>query len=123
MTLADINNINETPDYTESFDQNDVQQNRLMGALAYLGILILIPLFAAKESPFARFHCNQGLILIIAEVVVNILYRIFKNVPLIGLIIAIVDIALFVLAILGIINAAKGKAKELPLIGGIQILK
>lgn len=121
--MADINNINETPDYTASFDPNDVQQNRLMGALAYLGILILVPLFAAKESPFARFHCNQGLILIIAEVVVNILYRIFKNVPVIGLIIAIVEIALFVLAILGIINAAKGKAKELPLIGGIQILK
>jgi len=34
-----------------------------------------------------------------------------------------VQIALFVLAIIGIVNAASGKAKELPLIGKITILK
>ncbi len=116
-------NINETPDYTASFDQNDVQSNRLMAALSYVGILVLIPLLAAKESPFARFHCNQGLVLLIADVIVNVLYSIFRKVPLLGFVVGLVSLALFVLAILGIINAAKGKAKELPLIGGIQLIK
>ena len=32
-------------------------------------------------------------------------------------------LALFVFAIMGIINAINGKAKELPLVGGFQILK
>ena len=27
---------------------------------AYLGILVLAPLFGAKKSPFVRFHVNQG---------------------------------------------------------------
>lgn len=120
-------NINTTPDYTASFDQNDIQQNRVMGVLSYLGILVLIPLFAAKESPFARFHCNQGIVLALAEVILSFAVRIFGRLPLVGWIIRLVGglggLALFVFAIMGIINAINGKAKELPLVGGFQILK
>ncbi len=119
--------INTTPDYTASFDQNDIQQNRVMGVLSYLGILVLIPLFAARESPFARFHCNQGIVLALAEVILSFAVRIFGRLPLVGWIIRLVGglggLALFVFAIMGIINAINGKAKELPLVGGFQILK
>lgn len=119
--------INTTPDYTASFDQNDIQQNRVMGVLSYLGILVLIPLFAARESPFARFHCNQGIVLALAEVILSFAVRIFGRLPLVGWIIRLVGVlgglALFVFAIMGIVNAINGKAKELPLVGGFQILK
>ena len=119
--------INTTPDYTASFDQNDIQQNRVMGVLSYLSILVLIPLFAARESPFARFHCNQGIVLALAEVILSFAVRIFGRPPLVGWIIRLVGglggLALFVFAIMGIINAINGKAKELPLVGGFQILK
>ncbi|MBE7005567.1 MAG: zinc ribbon domain-containing protein [Ruminococcaceae bacterium] len=119
--------INTTPDYTASFDQNDIQQNRVMGVLSYLGILVLIPLFAARESPFARFHCNQGIVLALAEVILSFAVRIFGRLPLVGWIIRLVGglggLALFVFAIMGIVNAINGKAKELPLVGGFQILK
>ena len=47
---------------------SDVQENKVMGILAYLSFLVLIPLFAARESPFARFHTNQGLVLAIGEI-------------------------------------------------------
>ena len=120
-------NINETPDYTASFDQNDIQQNRVMGVLSYLSILVLIPLFAAKESPFARFHCNQGIVLALGEVILSLAAKILGKLPLIGWVFKLVGwfggIVLFVFAILGIINAINGKAKELPLIGGIRILQ
>ena len=119
--------INTTPDYTASFDQNDIQQNRVMGVLSYLGILVLIPLFAARESPFARFHCNQGIVLALAEVILSFAVRIFGRLPLVGWIIRLVGglggLAVFVFAIMGIVNAINGKAKELPLVGGFQILK
>ena len=119
--------INTTPDYTASFDQNDIQQNRVMGVLSYLGILVLIPLFAARESPFARFHCNQGIVLALAEVILSFAVRIFGRLLLVGWIIRLVGglggLALFVFAIMGIVNAINGKAKELPLVGGFQILK
>lgn len=125
--MSDINNLNETPDYTPSFNPDDVQNNRIMGVLAYLGLLVLIPLFAAKDSPFARFHCNQGIVLAVAEVVVGIAFRILRKLPLIGWIFSIIaglaSVGMFVLAVLGIINAINGRAKELPIIGGIQILR
>ena len=48
--------------------QSDAQQNKVMGILAYLSWLVIVPLLAAKESPFARYHTNQGLVLAIVEI-------------------------------------------------------
>lgn len=125
--MADFNDINATPDYTSSLDPQDVRQNRGISVLAYLGLLVLIPLFAAKDSPYARFHCNQGIVLFIAELIISAVFRILRGLPLIGwifgIVLALVSIATFVLTIIGIVNAANGRAKELPIIGTIQILQ
>ena len=125
--MSELDNLNETPDYTEVFDQNDVNSNRAMGILAYIGPLVLIPLFAAKESPFARFHSNQGLVLLIAEVIASTGFKILSKLKLIGWIFklpsALVSIGFSVLVVMGIVNAARGRAKELPVIGSIQIIK
>ena len=122
-----LNELNNTPDTTAEYDQNDIEQNKVMAILAYLGILVLVPLFAAKESKFARFHTNQGLVLAIAEIVVSIAVNILDGIPLVGIIVSIagglIGLVSFILAIIGIINAAQGKAKELPVIGGIKLLK
>lgn len=50
----------------------DVESNKVMAVLSYLGILVLIPLLGAKNSPFARFHTNQGLILCIATILYSV---------------------------------------------------
>ncbi len=125
--MSELNNLNETPDYTEVFDQSDVNSNRAMGILAYIGPLVLIPLFAAKDSPFARFHCNQGIVLLIAEVAASIVFQILSRLKLIGWIFTVlsvlVSIGITVLTVIGIVNAARGRAKELPVVGGIQIIK
>ena len=122
----DLNNLNATPDYTSSFDPADVQANKVMGVLAYLSWLVLIPLFAARNSPFARFHCNQGIVLALAEVLAGVILGIARRLPLIGwafrLVGGLASIAWIVLAVIGILNALNGRAKELPLIGGIKIL-
>lgn len=49
-------NLNNTSDMTSQFDPRDIQNNKVMAILAYFGILVLIPIFAAKESKFARFR-------------------------------------------------------------------
>ncbi len=102
-----------------------------MAILAYFGPLVLIPIFAAKQSKFARYHSNQGLVLLIASILYGIAYSILSSIILaiswrfyfIVSIIGLVSIVITVLAIIGIINAATGKAKELPLIGKFKILK
>lgn len=94
--------------------------DQLMGILSYLGILVIIPIAVAKDSEFAMYHANQGLILFIAEV---ILFGI-GMIPILGWIISFFGwIAAVVFAIIGIMNAAGKKKKPLPIIGGYQILK
>ena len=89
--------------------------NKLYNILSYLGILWLVGLIAAKDEPDVRFHVNQGIVLTIGWFVAALLSFI-----LIGF---LLDVVLTVFAIMGIINAAKGEQKELPLIGKIKILK
>ena len=48
----------------------DIEQNKVFAILAYLGILFLVPLLAAPQSPFARYHTNQGIILFITSLIV-----------------------------------------------------
>ena len=109
--------LNETPDTTAAFDADDVKNNKGMAILAYFGILVLIPIFARKDSPFARYHSNQGLILLICWVIVAILRRIWWLLGTVGGLIG------FILFIIGIVNAANGRAKELPVVGKFRLLK
>ena len=105
-------------------DPNDVQQNKVMAVLAYIGILFLVPLLAAPNSQYARFHTNQGLVLFLFDIVVGILTAVLAFIPFIGLIVSsLLGLGIFVLMILGIVNAATGKANELPLIGKSRIIK
>ena len=112
-----VANLNNTPDSTGDFDPEDVRGHKGMAILAYFGILVLIPILAAKDSPFARYHSNQGLILLILGVIAVILGRIW------GVLGWIADIIVFILFIIGIINAANGRAKELPVVGKFRLLK
>lgn len=99
---------------------NDVEENKIYGILAYIGILFIVPLLAAKDSPFAKFHANQGAILFIAGVAVNVVWI----VPVLGWIVGFFGwIAVLGLAVMGIINAANGKMEKLPLIGDFELIK
>ena len=110
-------------------EAQDVENNKVMAVLAYIGILVLVPILAAKESRFARYHANQGLVLFIAEIVVGIVVGIvrtgmaFVGLGLIGHLLGwAFNVLCLLLMVLGIINAAKGALKELPVLGKIAIL-
>lgn len=123
-----VNNIMNTPDTTSQFDQQDINDNKAMAILAYLHILVLVPLLAAPNSKFARYHTNQGFILFIFAVAVEIICTIIGFIPFVGgpiawLVGVICHLAWLALVIIGIINAINGKAKELPIVGKISIIK
>ncbi len=118
---------------TAEFDKEDIAKNKGMAVLAYLSWLVLIPFFRArKTSKFARFHINQGLVLAIAGTVYELLAiiivkAIMKISVRMGVLfettLGLCGVVFLVLLIMGIVNAAKGKAKELPTFGKIRILK
>ena len=122
-----FNEFNNTADTTSQYDKNDIEQNKIMAVLAYISWLVLIPIFAAKDSKFARFHVNQGIVLAIAETICWIILGILKKLPLIGWIFALVDglfsLVCVIFAIIGIVNAVNGRAKELPIVGKYRIFK
>lgn len=112
----------------------DVQQNKTMAILAYF--IFFLPLLAAKESKFARYHANQGLVLLLAFIAVAIVSSIITSIivaamtfsglgalAIVGLLFTLVDIAIGVLGIIGIVNAAQGKVKPMPVLGSITIIK
>lgn len=44
-----FNAATNTADTTSEFDQNDINQNKIMAILAYFGILVLIPIFTPRS--------------------------------------------------------------------------
>jgi uncharacterized membrane protein len=105
----------------------DVEQNKVFAVLSYLPpFLFLVPLLAARQSKFAMYHCNQGIVLTLAAFVVWIALMVLGMVlffmPFLGhLLIFLLNLGTFVgivaLVVMGIINAANGVCKPLPLIG------
>ena len=115
-------------DFTGSFSAKEVEDNKLWAILAYFGILFLIPLFAAKDSKYAKFHTNQGILACIVVASLGIVSLIFSFIPFIKTLIApfflsATTIVGAVFFIYGLMNACQDRAKELPVIGGIRILK
>jgi uncharacterized membrane protein len=87
-----------------------------------LAFCFFLPLVAMPESKYGKFHANQGLVLF------N--YRFCRSasflsiIPIIGwILLPFFGIAVTVFAILGIVNAVQGKAKDLPLFGKLKIIK
>lgn len=111
--------VMDTPDSTDQYDPADIENNKILALFSYIGILFIVPLLAAKDSKYARFHANQGLILFICMLICSF----FAKQHIIGWAFCILSALCVVLAILGIINAVTGKAKELPGIGKFRIIK
>lgn len=113
-------------DKTSQFSQKDIQENKGISAWAYLGLLFVVPYFAASDSPFARFHAQQGFSLMMSELIfilfifVSHLLSAFAP-SVFSLVTLILFFAFFIFVwiftIYGIVNTLKGKAKVLPLIG------
>jgi uncharacterized membrane protein len=126
--LDAIANSLDGKDFTANYTAKDIEDNKLFAILAYFGILCLIPLFAAKESPYAKFHTNQGLLLLIIDAALSVVSIIFSFIPFVKSLIAPILFAVLLIFsatmfIYGLLNAIQDRAKELPGIGGIRIIK
>jgi uncharacterized membrane protein len=118
------------PAKAESAASKD-DEGKIFAFLAYLlGIIgFLIVLLAKKDNKFAMYHAKQSLVLSIVALIVwipaAIITALIGWIPVIGWIIAIliwivvmiVMLGLFVLLVIGIINALSDKMQPLPVIG------
>lgn len=97
-----------------SSSSKDIEDNKVVAAIGYIGILFLVPLLAKKDSPYAQYHAKQGLVLFIFGIIIGVVMVI----PLIGWVVGIIGwVICVVLFIMGLINALSGQMKPLPIIG------
>ena len=113
----------KTEEKAASEPKSDAEENKVFAILAYIGILVLVPILAAPNSKFAKYHANQGLILLIVGVILSIVGALLNLIPVVGWVFMLVmEVIWLVLMILGIVNAAKGEEKPLPIIGNLFTL-
>jgi uncharacterized membrane protein len=92
-------------------------------AWGFLGALLpiigyLVILLAKKGGAYAEFYGKQGLVLGIAAIIVSVAGWILAIIPVIGQAVHwVLQAAILVLWIIGMINALSGTSKDLPLIG------
>lgn len=99
-----------------SNDQNeivDVDESKLMAALSYVGVLVLVPLLVRRDDAFVRWHAKQGLVLLIG-MVMALLAVVW--VPVIGNVLFLV---LLVVSVIGLVQALLGRRWKIPIIGQV----
>ncbi len=108
-------------------DKADTEKNRALGIISYIGILFIVPILMSTKSKFARYHANQGLVIFLATVILGLICGVISTIPFMGMIgellSSILSLVAFVYEILGIVSAAKGEMKDLPVVGKFKILK
>lgn len=103
-----------------------------MAIIAYISILSLIPFFVERNNKYVVYHAKQGLNLFIIEVLAYfasvIASFILIFIPILGWLVAgllYLGVVAFTitLSIMGIVDVCSGKAKELPIINKLKIIK
>lgn len=105
------------------YSDEDIQKTKGYCAIGYLPIFFLLPLFCCKDSPFARYHANQGLLFTIVCIVIGALsWLVSFTGP--GIVLSwVLDVLLLILFLRQAIGAWKGGTPSLPLIGELTLLK
>lgn len=95
----------------------DKKATDILSYITFIGWLIAFVLGNKEES---KFHLNQGL----ALAIVGLANIVIGWIPILGWLVSkIITLCLVACIVCGIIFAAQGEEKELPLIGAIKILK
>lgn len=89
------------------------------GIISYITFIGWLIAYCAGDKEGAKFHLNQSLVLLLA----NIIASVCSYIPVIGGIISpILNVVIFIFWVMGLVYACEGKDQEVPLFGSIKIL-
>lgn len=98
-----------------------VSEDRTVAILAYItiiGFIIAIILHSSKKTALGAYHLRQTLGLLIASLAFGVAGTIIALVPFIGWIISLAGwLGFLVLWLIGLIAAANGQQKPMPVLG------
>lgn len=99
-------------------DQQTVNEGKTMAVVSYItliGLLIAFLVNSSKKNDFTSYHIGQS-VRVFLLAIANYVLGAFLPASL-SIVTMLIGIGVLVLAVLGIINAANGKAVPLPIIG------
>lgn len=96
--------------------------DKLLACLSYFPVfLIIIFLFThfqnKKNDPFVVHHMNQG----IGVLILSLIGSLVSYMPVVAFLAVFINIIALIFMIVGIINAAQGSWKKLPLVGEFKV--
>ncbi len=94
-------------------DLTGLEDERLYAMLAYLTVLVFVPLLTRRDDPYVYFHVKQGLVLLIGMVIALIAAA---WVPQLG---SLLFVLLLAVDVIGLVQALLGRRWKIPLIGTI----
>lgn len=121
------------PNCGKPVDGEHVSGSRACCVLAYIPILFWLPLVAKNKTEFGKQVANQGLLLLIANFVGNLILNILIGVfnilvftrpisMIIGIVSFVYNVVIVVYVIMGMVNAYKYKLTKIPVIGNITLI-
>ncbi|MBE6621923.1 MAG: hypothetical protein E7630_03115 [Ruminococcaceae bacterium] len=125
-------------EYTSRFHPLEAKGTRIECACACTGLLFFLPLVSAPDSRFGRYWANQGLIVLLIQILLVVLWLIVGGalwllslIPLIGVLFSILRIAVGILlasvalfyVVYAMVFAASGRAKDIPFLGHMRFIK
>lgn len=91
---------------------------QIMLVLSYLWILALIPYLTEQRDPEVKWHSRHGLVLLVAEIVVNIVLFVLSLIPVVGCAISVLWmlawIGIVVLHVICLVKALNGERFTIP---------
>lgn len=104
-----------------SFNQADVQKNKILIAVCYVfSFLFFVPILIDKSSSYCRFHANQQLTLFIFGVILGLALAVIGLIPVLGAIIGVlVGLCMLALVIALAYGAYSGMAVRIPFVGNM----
>ncbi len=108
------NNHGENGSQNHNVNTKAPGDHTVLAALSYIGPLVIVAYVTGKDNDFVKFHAKQGMVLFGIEVIVWVFMSMFYSIIML---ITLVQVATFILSIIGIVNVVQGHKKELPLIG------
>ena len=101
------------PDPNDPNDVAGISEDKLMAAMCYLGVLVLIPLFIRKDDKFVHYHAKQGLVIFIGEIIAVIAA---SWLAVIG---NLLFLLMLIASVIGLIQGLQGRRFKIPGIGDI----
>lgn len=96
-------NLNVTPE--------EIQQGKTMAIISYFIFFIPLLMDDMRQNKFVMFHTEQSIIVLICYVISSIIASITCGIGI------VLWIPCIILLIMGIMNAANGEMKVLPVVG------